>query len=129
MFPDRLSIKDAAKIISNKQGFGLISAIFVIVILALFGLLVARFVATTSITSSEDYLWSQALYSAESAAQLRILYNDGGGSGVLVQPKIGQFSISENDNFPGPGSPAVLRIEATIAGLGISREVEVKYIL
>ena len=92
---------------SNKRGIGLVTAIFAIVILSLFGLLVARYTVTTQTSSAEDYLWAQALYSAESTMRLNILRNDGGG---------------------GLAGVATIRVQA-IHPTGISREIEVKYIL
>jgi hypothetical protein len=65
--------------IKNQEGIGLIAAIFLIVVVAMFGVLIARYTMISSQASAEDYLWSQALYSAESAAQLRILEDDDGG--------------------------------------------------
>ncbi len=126
--------------INNNKGIGLIAAVFVIVILALFGLLVARFTSTGSVTSVEDYLWAQALYSAESAAQLKILCYDGGGtwagvcgSASFTFPDIGKFSTqvpaptAANDNFTGVGNGSNLRVNAERNN--IVREIEVKYIL
>ncbi len=123
----------------NDHGFGLIAAIFVIVILALFGLLTVRYVSTTSVASAEDYLWAQGLYAAESAAQLKILCRDNGGTwgggancaaGTYPDPTVAEFSTTAiNDNFGGVGNPSLLRIMANINNLNINREIEVKYIL
>jgi hypothetical protein len=119
------------KTISNNHGFGLIAAIFVIVILAVFGLLVARFTGTGALESAEDYLWAQAYYSAQSAAQSKILCNDnGGGIGVCATPTtISTFTITVNDTFSVVGSPAIVRVQAERTGINVSRTLEVKYIL
>jgi type II secretory pathway pseudopilin PulG len=113
----------------NEKGFGLIAAIFVIVILAMFGLLVARYTTTSSVSSVEDYLWAQALYSAESAAQLQILNYDGGGNWVTFAfPTIADFTITPvADDFDSAGTAATLSVRANRNE--ISREIEVKYIL
>jgi hypothetical protein len=113
----------------NDRGMGLVAAIFIIVILAVFGMLIARFTSTTSVTSVEDYLWAQALYSAEAAAQLRILNHDGGGNwGGFSYPVINNFTITPvTDSFSGAGSPATLDVLATRAT--VVREIQVKYIL
>ena len=123
----------------NDHGFGLIAAIFVIVILAMFGLLTVRYVSSTSVASAEDYLWAQGLYAAESAAQLKILCRDNGGTwgggancavGTYPDPTVAGFSTTAiNDNFGAASIPATLRIRANINNLNISREIEVKYIL
>ena len=114
---------------NNEKGMGLVAAIFIIVVLAVFGVLIARFTTTTSVTSVEDYLWAQALYSAEAAAQLRILNHDGGGNwGAFSYPVINNFTItSVTDNFSGAGNPATLAVRADRAN--IVREVQVKFIL
>lgn len=126
----------------NRRGIALITAIFAIVILALFGLLIARYTVTTQMSSAEDYLWAQSLYSAESVMRLNILRNDGGGTlpakttliNPLVNPLVGQIpTFIDFDDFPvpGPGThhPATtIRVRAT-DGTGVSRTVEAKYIL
>lgn len=114
----------------SQKGFGLITAIFVITILATFGVLVARYTMTSAVSSSEDYVWAQALYSADSVAQLRILNHDNGGNwgGGWVKPAIAGLSTTINtDTFPGFGAPATLRVRANSGP--VSREIEVKYIL
>ena len=68
-------------ILNNQNGFGLLAAVFVVVIVAMFGALLIRYTQSGAAASAEDYLWAQALYTAESAAQLQILDNDGGGPG------------------------------------------------
>ncbi len=116
-------------ITQNSKGFGLITAIFVIVVLAMFGVLVARYMATDNVASAQDYLWTQAIYSAESAARLRFLNHDGGGNWVVfVFPTINQFTTQAPiDNFGGINNPSILSVRATRAN--ISREVEIKFIL
>ncbi|MBU0485846.1 MAG: hypothetical protein KKB30_15185 [Proteobacteria bacterium] len=130
---------DKQSLLRNNQGFGLIAAVFVIVILAMFGLLTARYVATTSVASADDYLWAQGLYAAESAIQLKILCRDLGGTwgggancdtGTYPDPTIARFTTqATTDNFGGISNPSILRIQANIPTLNISREIEVKYIL
>lgn len=121
-------LKHCAK---NQHGFGLIAAIFVIVILAVFGLLVARFTGTGSVQSAEDYLWAQALYSAQSASRLRILIDDGGGPWSGTYPVIAQFTIQEITHTvltgAGSGNPTILRVSATRGN--IVRILEAKYVL
>jgi hypothetical protein len=117
-------------IISNQQGIGLIAALFVIVILSLFGVIVARFTQTTSVASAEDYLWAQTYYSAESALRLRILEDDGGGnwSGWTNYPtSLGGATITEVSFSSMPvGQPSSVKVKATI--INIVRSLEVKYI-
>lgn len=117
---------------ANRRGIALITAVFAIVILALFGLLIARYTVTTQTSSAEDYLWAQALYSAESTMRLNILRNDGGGNfpGVptpLVGPIPTQI-ITPPTAFNGIGTPSTIRVHATHP-TGISRTVEANYIL
>ena len=113
----------------NAKGFGLLAAIFVIVMVAMFGMLIVRYTITGSVSSVDDYLWAQALYSAESAAQLTILDHDGGGTGTFALPlEINKLTANSTiDNFTLPTTPATLRVNATI--LNITREIEVKYLL
>ena len=115
--------------VRNNRGIGLIAVIFVIVIMSMFGLLIARFVTIGSTISIEDYLWAQAIYSAESAAQLQILYNDGGGTGGLAVSEIERFAVSIGDAFGGVASPSTVSVQATstVAGQDIVRTIEIKY--
>lgn len=116
----------------NNRGIGLVAAIFVITTMALFGLLIARYVSTGSTTSLDDYQWAQSLYSAESSAKLRILFHDGGGNwlGIWNDPSIGPFnSVRNTDNFSAVGVPATLSTKATHPSLNISRSITIKYIL
>ena len=121
--------KQKNNIMGNAKGFGLLAAIFVIVVVAMFGMLIVRYTITGSVSSVDDYLWAQALYSAESAAQLTILDHDGGGTGTFTLPlEINKLTANSTiDDFTLPTTPATLRVTATI--LNITREIEVKYLL
>lgn len=119
--------------LANRRGIGLITAVFAIVILALFGLLITRYTVTTQMSSAEDYLWAQSLYSAESVMRLNILRNDVGGAlpakPALVNPVVSQIpTIIVSDDFTAVNTPATIRVRAT-HGTGVSREVEAKYLL
>ena len=123
--------------LANRRGIALITAIFVIVILALFGLLIARYTVTTQTSSAEDYLWAQSLYSAESAMRLNILGNDGGGGiAAPVHPTVGGIPTlppTKADGatlftFTAPGTPTTIQVQAK-HGTGVSRTVEAKYLL
>lgn len=123
MYPDSPTIS------RNEKGFGLIAAIFVIVILALFGTLIARYTMTNEVSSAEDYLWARTYYAAESAIMLRILEDDGGGNWTAwtTYPQIDTAVISETSaGFQPAGQPSYIRLKASINQ--ISRELEVKYI-
>ncbi|MEA3547029.1 MAG: hypothetical protein U9R66_05135 [Thermodesulfobacteriota bacterium] len=123
MFPEQ------TRILNNEKGIGLLGAIFVIVILALFGLLIARYTQTTSVSSAEDYLWAQALYSAESGIRLRMLEHDEGGnwSSWSGYPDVKNFSVSEvSSSLQSPGNPSFIRAKASRNQ--IVRELEVKYV-
>ena len=120
--------------VRNNRGIGLITVIFVIVIMSMFGLLIARFVTIGSTISIEDYLWAQAIYSAESAAQLQILCNDVGGNlggpdHLSTLSQVGQFSITIGDDWGGVASPSTVSVQATstVAGQDIVRTIEIKY--
>lgn len=122
------------KTINNNNGFGLVAAIFVVVILAVFGLLVARFTGTGSLESAEDYLWAQAYYSAQSGIQLCILQQDlSGGVGGCAYPTISQFTLQQEPPtlFQIPTQPSVLRVSASRASAygNVERILEAKYIL
>ena len=116
--------------LANRRGIGLITAVFAIVILALFGLLIARYTVTTQTSSTEDYIWAQALYSAESVTRLNILRHDnGGGAGCAVNPTVGQLpTIIVSDTFTAANLPATIGVQA-IHSTKVSRTVEVKYLL
>ena len=123
MFPE---IK---KLYSNQRGIGLVAAIFVIVILALFGLLIARYTKTTSISSAEDYLWAKTYYAIESGIRLRMLEDDGGGnwSGWSGYPTINGTVITEiSSSLLAPGQPSSIRAQGSQHD--IIREVGVKYV-
>lgn len=104
----------------NNQGIGLITAIFVIVVVGMFGVLIARYAMVSSVASVEDYLWAQALYSAQSAAQSAILLDDGGGGSTGVVPTtIAGFFVVTNPISSGVQSSA----EIAINGKPIKRTI------
>ena len=118
--------------LANRRGIALITAVFAIVILALFGLLIARYTVTTQMSSAEDYLWAQSLYSAESAMRLNILGDDGGGGlaapvtptveGIQTEFPAGGPAFA----FTAPGTNVTIRMRG-FHGTGVSRTVEAKY--
>lgn len=113
----------ATKYIKDQQGIGLITAIFVIVVVSMFGLLIARFSMLGTTMSVEQYLWTQALYSAQSAAQTSILYGDGGGSGSNSLSSVAGFSVS-SASIPG-GNGVRSTATRNINGKPISRTIEI----
>jgi hypothetical protein len=119
---------------ANRRGIGLITAMFVIVILSLFGLLIARYTVTTQTSSAEDYLWAQSLYSAESVMRLNILGDDGGGGiAAPVTPTVGGITTEFPTGgpafaFTAPGTTVTIQVRG-FHGTGVSRTVEAKYIL
>lgn len=114
----------------GQGGFGLIAALFVVVFLALFGVLAARYIATTSISSSEDYLWAQTLYAAEATAHRSILFHDGGGGGAFVAPVVQNVTTAVTvDTFVAPGTPATLEVAGAVPGINIRRVIQVRYLL
>ena len=125
MYPDSLR-----RIIGPEKGFGLIAAVFVVVVLAVFGLLIARYTTTSQVESVEDYLWAQALYSAETVMRLNILSHDNGGGGtVFTSPSVMNFTtVIEEDTFNFPNIPSIIRVKAHHP-TGVSRTVEAKYLL
>lgn len=124
MCPDSL-----CRCIGEEKGFGLIAAVFVVVVLAVFGLLIARYTTTSQVESAEDYLWAQALYSAETVVRLNILANDGGGGTVFTSPSVMNFAPDIDVNsFTSPDVPAIIRVKAHHP-TGVSRTVEAKYLL
>ena len=120
--------------LANRRGFALITAVFAIVILALFGLLIARYTVTTQLSSAEDYLWAQSLYSAESVMRLNILGDDGGGGiAAPVTPLVGGITTEFPAGgpafaFTAPGTTVTIRVRG-FHGTGVSRTVEANYIL
>ncbi|OGQ94087.1 MAG: hypothetical protein A2521_05460 [Deltaproteobacteria bacterium RIFOXYD12_FULL_57_12] len=119
-------------LLSNRAGFGLITAMFVVVVLGMIGLLIARYVAISSTAATEDYLAAQALYAAESAAQLKIMCYDGGGTfgGVAncapFNPLISSFTTTATqDDFATAANFKTLAVAAQRQE--IYREIEVKY--
>lgn len=123
--------------LANQQGFGLMTAIFVIVVLALFGLLVARYTQISALSSAEDYLWAEAIYAADTTAQRTILFHDHGGGGGAYpgNPTVAGFTTNRTivgGTLGGTGVPTTIRVNASRAvspSENISREIEVKYIL
>ena len=119
----------------NKRGMGLIMAIFIIVVVAMFGLLIARYTTISSVASAEDYIWAQALYSAESTMRLNLLRNDRGGKlpaqPTLVKPIVGGVEAILTESYVAPDKPATIRVQASreVNGSKVSRTVEVKYVL
>lgn len=123
MFPE------IQKIYSNQRGIGLIAALFVIVILSLFGLLIARYTMTTSISSAEDYLWAKTYYAVESGIRIRMLEDDGGGNwaGWSGYPLVDGATITEiSSSFQPTGQPS--SIQAQGSQNDIVRELTVKYV-
>ncbi|MBU0482349.1 MAG: hypothetical protein KKG47_14750 [Proteobacteria bacterium] len=117
-------------ILRDQKGIGLVAAMFAVVILALFGVLIARNIATTTVASADDYRWAQALYSAEATGHLTILYHDGGGGfGAAPNPVVQNVTSTIIENWGGAGNPSTLSVQGSITGTTISRTIEVKYIL
>lgn len=116
--------------VQNQDGFGLVAALFAVIILAMFGVLAARYLFTTAISSAEDYLWAQALYGAEAAAHRQILAHDGGGTGGFVTPLIIQNTTCTvtSDSWSGSGVPATITVRGR-AGSDITRIISVSFIL
>ncbi len=116
--------------IMNQRGVGLITAVFLIVVVGMFGVLIARYATISSVASAEDYIWTQALYSAESTLRLNILRRDGGGGlSASVEPKVGGVATEILvDTFTASNQPATIRVQA-IHGTKVSRTVEAKFIL
>ena len=118
--------------LANQRGIALITAMFAIVILALFGLLITRYTVTTQRSSAEDYLWAQALYSAESTMRLNILGDDGGGGiAAPVTPTVGGIKTefpagSPAFAFTPPSTTVTIRVRG-FHDTGVSRTVEAKY--
>jgi hypothetical protein len=116
--------------ITNQRGMGLITAVFIIVVVGMFGVLIARYTVISSMTSAEDYIWAQALNSAESTMRLNILRHDGGGNFTAIPTPIvgGTTTKIISDNFTADDKPATIRVQA-LHDTGVSRTVEAKYLL
>ena len=115
------------ELLHNQKGFGLMAAIFVIVVLAAFGLLIARYAATGAISSAEDYVWAQSLYAADSAARLRMLDQDGGGNwgaGAFNFPRVGSCTTAANADTLTAGNGT---IEVRASAGEVSRTIIVNY--
>jgi hypothetical protein len=129
-------------LIINQRGMGLIAAVFIIVVVGMFGVLIARYTTISSVSSAEDYVWAQALYSAESTMRLNILSRDnGGGLGKATvkptnfqgfdfrdDPISGDKRVSGDFDVKPANEPATIRVQAKY-GTGVSRTVEVRYLL
>jgi hypothetical protein len=85
----------------------------------------------SSQSSAEDYLWTQALYAAEGAAQLRILEADGGGPAgwVWSDPVISSFITTITGPDLVGGSTTIYAIQSHATRADITRTVEVRYAL
>jgi hypothetical protein len=100
----------------------------------MFGVLIARYTMISSQSSAEDYLWAQALYSADSAAQLRMLTHDVvGDTSGWTDRTINTFTstITSGPTQFGTSGIWVIRSEATrpINSGPITRTIEVRYSL
>lgn len=112
-----------ASILANQRGLGLITALFTIVVVGMFGVLIGRYVSISSVSSAEDYYWAQALYSAQSAAQLRILYDDNGGVGARNINQLAGFAVDTDTVSVVSGIRA--SAERNLNNTKIRREIEV----
>lgn len=117
--------------VRNQRGMGLIAAVFIIVVVGMFGVLVARYTTISSTASVETFIWAQALSSAESTARLNILRHDGGGNlAGAVEPVVGGVSTDIlADTFTAPAVPAAIQVQAAreVNGSEVSRTVAVKF--
>lgn len=111
--------------LADERGLGLIAAVFVIVVVGLFGSLIARYATLGSVSSAEDYLWAQALYSAQSSAQLAVLYSDGGGTGSYSLSSVGGFTVTTSTVTDGVEASATREIN----GNAIHRQVQLRVAL
>lgn len=107
--------------VSNQDGAGLIMAVFVVVVMGMFGLLISRFSSVGALSSSEDYFWAQALYSAQSAAQVHILYNDGGGTGTRNLVQVAGLDVETTPIIDGVQAKAA----KNIADRPVERTIEI----
>lgn len=127
------------KALKNQQGIGLLAAIFIVVIVGMFGVLLSRYLVISSKSSAEDLLWAQALYAAESGARLQILFTDGGGpSGwSWSTPALQGCSVtmSPPPNLSNPSDPnrignsSTYLLSSQASQAGVSRQIEVRYSL
>ncbi len=114
--------------LANQEGIGLIAAIFLIVVVGMFGVLIARYTMISSQASAEDYLWSQALYAAESAARLRILTHDvAGGLGGWTDRTINTFNTTITTGPTQFGTSGIWEIHSEATRAGVTRTIEVRY--
>lgn len=113
--------KYSSEVVNNDRGIGLITALFVIVVVAMFGLLIVRYARFGSIASVEDYFWSQALYSAQSAAQQSVLFNDGGGTGSFQLTRVNEVDVATSSIVDGVRATAT----KTIDGSTLERTIEI----
>ena len=104
---------------------GLIAAIFIVVIAGMFGSLIARYASVGNLGSAEDFASAQALYAAQSAAMVKILYNDGGGAGVHNLTSVAGFSVSAINITSGVRASAEKQIEKN----KIHREIVMRVVL
>lgn len=56
----------------NNKGFSLIFAIFLLIVFAIIGTAILTMLSTSSLSSSEDLISTQAFFLAESGAEIRI---------------------------------------------------------
>ncbi len=111
------------KPLSNQSGVGLITAIFVVVVVGMFGVLIARFATVSATASAEDYFWGQSLYSAQSVAQNELLYGDGGGSGSNNMAQVSGFTVTATSIVSGVRAQA----ERNFNGRPIKRTIEIHF--
>ena len=101
--------------LKNKKAFSMVTAIFVIVMMATLSSLILGLVNKTVKATTQQYQKEQAILLAKSYTELAILY-------VINYPRTTDCLKSINSHF-GPASPNGYEIQSTIKYIGKASEV------
>ena len=117
----------------NNKGFSLIFAIFLLIVFAIIGAAILTMLSTSSLSSSEDLISTQAFFLAESGAEIRIfqLISNNDSS----QSKSYYFSTNSNYKIYTylkkladlPDSRKLYKVRSTGKISAIQRTIKIKF--
>ena len=90
---------------SKERGLGLVSAIFVITVLAVIIAGMARFFAVSQDVTVQEFLGARAITAAQAGVELELTCLENGFSGCTASAAVGSLPSSW-DYWPGPASSA-----------------------
>jgi len=118
----------------DKKGFSLIFAIFMLVIFAVIGASVVTMLTTSTESSSEDLLYAQALYLAESGKEIRIMeaikgdVSNGNKNYFFIENNNLKIEVSLRKLSSIPDNESLYLLNSTGNVFHIRRKIKVKFI-